>query len=232
MFTGAGSCVAPIGVGQTVRTAGIGFAWFQQTNNKFDPLHSESRTLVGMRRFAQLAAVSFVAVFYCGVIFASAVVPLDTFPSINEPFGPDAGLFARASDGQEIGIQFSVSAAGRVTSIETGLYIGSGICGWKLGITRADFLGSSIQPGFYEQSWNAGAWVHSINLSQQQYSDQFYCNDSSTKVSGDAPVTLSGLDWCLDAGDDIVIAAWRAVNELKFAVRSMGETGYWHGEPG
>ncbi len=169
---------------------------------------------------------------------ASAVTPLDTYPASGTPDGPDAGLFAAVYDGQEIALPFSVSASGRVVSIETGLTLRGGLRGWRIGvISYAALHDRTFQPGFYGDANSLGPWEGFADVATRLPED---CPNCTVPIIVEAGhfVSLSGLNWFLDSGDYFLVAAWRSDIEGaqwftnasllsdEWAIQAIGSTPY------
>jgi hypothetical protein len=137
---------------------------------------------------------------------AGLVTPLNTFPASGVPDGPDAGLYSRVLDGQEIAVPFSVSAPGTIRSIDTGIFLGGGECGWRIGVVSESALyGSTSQIGF-----STSPWADFVDVSA---SSTRLCNGSFTVVPNGVAVSLSDLDWSIGAGDYFLVAAWMSDTE-------------------
>lgn len=80
------------------------------------------------------------AVLTPGLVRASAITPLDTFPTSGEAFGPGYSVFG-FFEWQEIAVPFHLAAPGTITEIETGFFIGSGQ--FQLGIAAGPLVGQT-----------------------------------------------------------------------------------------
>ena len=129
---------------------------------------------------------------------------------------------------------FTVTAAGAITSVDTGISLGSGLCGWQIGVFRREaLLGSTQQPG----GSAAAPWTASVNVNTSGPSG--FCPNSSFLVSPPGTtVSLRNLDWAMTEGDYFLVAAWMSDMEEaawytnssllsdQWALQAIGSTPY------
>lgn len=86
-----------------------------------------------------------------GAASASAVLPLDTFPDASSSIG--LGYAVGASfEWQEVAIPFHIAAPGRITRLDTGLTINSGMTPLLFGVTADPLIGNSFPTPLFERA--------------------------------------------------------------------------------
>jgi hypothetical protein len=136
--------------------------------------------------------------------FASAVVPLDTFPTSGYPNGPDAGLFARVLDGREIAVPFHLPTSGRITQIETGIL--GPVFNFECYALSLGIVGSSLI-GTFAQLGNGFPWQFTSGNRSGLHCSRL--DEIGERILNTADfLTISDLDVFLGPGDYWLVASF------------------------